>query len=81
MFCELSEGGKSKNLHFASGPREKSWKVKMSKFHNKESISISFWEKIVRFFGHVGGEKTKCQDFFLIGHNFTMSEDLVDQTI
>ncbi len=35
-------------------------------------------------FGYVGGKNKKimkCQFFSLVGHNFTASEDLVNQTI
>ncbi len=36
------------------------------------------------FFVHVGGKnkkKNEMSDFFLVGHDFTTSEDLVNQTI
>ncbi len=38
----------------------------------------------ILIFGHVGGKNKKimkCQFFFLVRHNFTASEDLVNQTI
>ena len=45
---------------------------------------MQFWGKNSLVFGHVGGKNKKNNEmsiFFLLGHNFTASEDLVDQTI
>ncbi len=55
--------------------------VKINKFNWN---ICSFGKKNPLIFRHVGGKIKKimkCQFFFLVGHNFTASEDLVDQTI
>ena len=88
MYLVGGKKNKNKNLDFDSRRRKKikkSWKVTLS-IENQQIpyIFMQFLEKNPLFFVHVGGKnkkRMKCQIFFLVGHDFTTSEDLVDQTI
>ena len=72
---------KNKNLHFDSGRRKKrkSWKVTffLVKLTNSIRIYAVLGKKSFDFWA-CRRKKMKCQFFFLVGHNFASSADLVN---
>ncbi len=79
---------KNKTSYLARiGGKNKKDGLKLVFYHENRQIPYdlsAFLIKISLFFLHVGGKNKKklnCQFFFLVGHDFFTSEDLVDQTI